>query len=59
MLDLKKISKGIIYKLLLFSENILYFELIDILRSPEIVKVMTGTWTDELKKKENEREQKL
>lgn len=34
----------------------LYFELIDILRSPEIVKVMTGTWTKELNKKEEERE---
>lgn len=34
----------------------LYFELIDILRSPEIVKIMTGTWTHELKVKEEERE---
>lgn len=59
MLDHKKISKGIDIILFLFSENILYFELVDILRSPEIVKVMTGTWTEELKKKENEREQKL
>lgn len=28
----------------MIRENMLYFELIDILRSPEIVKVMTGSW---------------
>lgn len=32
-------------------ENLLYFELIDILRSPEIVKVMTGSWSETFKKK--------
>lgn len=29
----------------------LYFELIDILRSPEIVKIMTGSWSETFKKK--------
>jgi hypothetical protein len=33
------------------QENILYFELIDILRSPEIVKVMTGSWSETMKRK--------
>ena len=29
----------------------LYFELIDILRSPEIIKVMTGSWSEVFKQK--------
>lgn len=29
----------------------LYFELIDILRSPEIIKAMTGSWSEAFKKK--------
>lgn len=49
LLDLKKIITSNIIILLNIRENMLYFELIDILRSPEIVKIMTGTWTVELK----------
>lgn len=48
--DLKKISKSNLFHLTLFRENTLYFELIDILRSPEIVKIMTGSWTKSLKR---------
>lgn len=29
----------------------LYFELMDILRSPEIVKIMTGSWSEVFKQK--------
>lgn len=35
----------------LVKENLLYFELIDILRSPEIVKIMTGSWSETFKRK--------
>lgn len=43
--------KYIDYIINFIRENMLYFELIDILRSPEIVKVMTGSWSDTFKKK--------
>ncbi|CAD8061977.1 unnamed protein product [Paramecium primaurelia] len=44
------------------KENLLYFELIDILRSPELVKAMTGAWSEKfesqyIKQKEVKEEQ--
>lgn len=37
-------KKYILYRII--RENILYYEMIDIIRSPEIVKVMTGSWSE-------------
>ncbi|CAK80274.1 unnamed protein product (macronuclear) [Paramecium tetraurelia] len=35
------------------KENLLYFELIDILRSPELVKAMTGAWSEKFDSQQN------
>lgn len=41
-----KTIESIINLIYNFRENLLYFELIDILRSPELVKAMTGAWSE-------------
>ncbi|CAD8168379.1 unnamed protein product [Paramecium pentaurelia] len=39
------------------KENLLYFELIDILRSPELVKAMTGAWSEKFDSQQNNQNQ--
>ncbi|CAD8080499.1 unnamed protein product [Paramecium sonneborni] len=39
------------------KENLLYFELIDIIRSPELVKAMTGAWSEKFYTQQNDNKQ--
>ncbi|CAD8150413.1 unnamed protein product [Paramecium octaurelia] len=39
------------------KENLLYFELIDILRSPELVKAMTGAWSEKFESQQSQQKQ--